>query len=172
MASMYRNTNLEEIEVDSFLHIDFLKYQTLLQKIIFIGGIIGAGAVLIISTVVFHLNTFVSIIISFPFLILSIAFGCNYNQDLSLIKYLFLLLRDPAVKLESRPTEDLDYISEKAKDFSDVKESASDEQTAEAQKKLLKRFVFIIVGFVLFLVIAFVVLLIFKDNDAVIHHSI
>lgn len=172
MASMYRNTNLEEIEVDSFLGIEFLKYQTLPQKIVFVGGFVCGGAMLLVSTLLFHLGTMLSLLISFPFLIISIAFGCNYNQDLSLIRYLVLLLRDPVTKLGSLPTEDLNYIRRKAKDFAEETEVDSDEQSAEEQQKLLRRFILIIVALVVFLVVSLAAIFIFKDTGTGVHHTI
>ncbi len=172
MVSMYRNTNLEEIEVDSFLGIEFLKYQTILQKIVFIGGFLCAGAALLICSLVFHLGTMVSLIVSFPFLLLAIAFGCNYNEDLSLLKYLILLLKDPVVKLVSRPTEDIAYIRMKAKKFANEAEVVSDEQSLEEHQKTLKHFIIGIAAFAIFLIAVLIFIVVFKDDGTGIHHTI
>lgn len=172
MASMYRNTNLEEIEVDSFLGIEFLKHQTFLQKIVFVGGFLCAGAVLFVCAMVFHLGTLISLLASFPLLIMAIAFGCNYNEDLSLIKYLVLLLKDPVVKFSSHPTEDITYIRMKAKDFANETEVASDEQNYEEHQKTLKRFIIGIAAFVLFLVVMLIFIFVFKDDGMGVHHTI
>ena len=171
MASMYRNTNLEEIEVDSFLGIEYLKNQSLVQKIVFIGGFVCGAAMLLVCSLYFKLGTFLSLIVSFPFIILSVAFGCNYNQDLSLIRYLFLLLREPVVKFESKPTEDLDYIRNKTKEFANEAEISSDEIDEEEHKRTLKRFIIGIVAFIVILVIMLVLITVFKD-DGSIHHTI
>jgi hypothetical protein len=172
MASMYRNTNLEEIEVDSFLGIEFLKYQTLIQKIVFIGGFVCAGSILIICSLVFHLGTMVSLLVSFPLLLVAIAFGCNYNQDLSLIKYLILLMREPVIKLPYRSTEDINYIRMKAKEFSSEAEVSDDEGSEEEHQKTLKRFIIGIIAFVVFLAAMLILIFVFKDDGVGIHHTI
>ena len=40
MASMNRNVNLEEVNTDAFMGISYLNYQSMLQKVVFIGGIV------------------------------------------------------------------------------------------------------------------------------------
>lgn len=37
MASMNRNVNLEEVNTDAFMGISYLNYQSMLQKVVFIG---------------------------------------------------------------------------------------------------------------------------------------
>ncbi|MDY4838374.1 MAG: hypothetical protein SO160_02350 [Lachnospiraceae bacterium] len=170
MASMYRNTNLEEIEVDSFLEIEFLKYQTIAQKAIFIGGFLVGGTALIICTVVFHLGMLPSLGSCFPFFLLAIAFGCNYNQDLSLIKYFVLILKDPVVKFQSESTEDITYIRAKAKEFSEEQEIS--EQSIEEHQKTLKNLIIGICTFVVVLIITIILITVFKSDESNVHHTI
>ena len=56
MASMNRNVNLEEINTDAFMGISFLNYQSLPQKIVFIGGVVAGIAINLIGTFVFNIN--------------------------------------------------------------------------------------------------------------------
>ena len=92
MASMNRNVNLEEINTDALMGISYLNYQSLPQKIVFIGGIIAGVAINLIGTFIFNISINVSIFLTLIPILIGVAFGCNYNEDLSLIRYFKLLI--------------------------------------------------------------------------------
>ena len=46
MASMNRNVNLEEVNTDAFMGISYLNHQSMLQKVVFVGGIVIGIAIL------------------------------------------------------------------------------------------------------------------------------
>lgn len=171
MASMYRNTNLEEIEVDSFLGIEFLKYQSLKQKIIFFSGFVVGLGVLLLFTLWLKINPFVSLLCVLPFVAISVLFGCNYNQDLSLFKYLILLLREPVKTFVNIPTEDIRYIRKKAKEYENVSNTSDDEVNVEEHRKKLRKLIITAIVIVLVFTIVIVSILILQ-NDTGVHHTI
>ena len=171
MASMYRNTNLEEIEVDSFLGIEFLKYQSLKQKIIFIAGFVVGGGILLLLTLLVKWNPFLSLLCAVPFVGISILFGCNYNQDLSLFRYLVLVLREPVKHFVNMPTEDIRYIRAKAEELDNSISDNFEESSIGEHKKRLRNL--IIRSIIIAVVFAVVMLIIFIfKNDTGVHHTI
>ena len=88
MASMNRNVNLEEINTDAFMGISYLNYQSIPQKIVFIGGVLVGIALNLIGTFILDISINVSILLNLVPLLVGVVFGCNYNEDLSLIKYM------------------------------------------------------------------------------------
>ena len=56
MASMNRNVNLEEVNTDAFMGISYLNYQSMLQKVVFIGGIVIGIAINLVGTFLLEIN--------------------------------------------------------------------------------------------------------------------
>ena len=110
MATMNRNVNLEEINSDAFMGIPFLNHQTIGQKVIFWGSVVVAVIWNILGTFLFHINAGIIIALTLVPLAFGVAFGCNYNQDLSLLEYLKLILFKPATAYYTKPVEDLEQI--------------------------------------------------------------
>ena len=86
MASMNRNVSLEEINTDAFMGITYLNYQSLAQKVIFVGGIVVAVGGNLIGTFIFNIGVNVSVFLTFIPLLIGVMCGCNYNEDLSLVR--------------------------------------------------------------------------------------
>ena len=173
MATMNRNINLEEINSDAFLGIPFLNHQTIIQKVEFWGGIIIAVIWNILGNFVFHLNPLVIVIFTLVPILIGSIFGCNYNQDLSLIKYLYLILNKPATVLVSKPTEDFVQIKMAATRLAqdkELKEKLANAASPEEQKKLLMKLIIGAVIFIFFFVIVIVLLLAGKTEE--IHHIV
>lgn len=140
MASMNRNLNLEEVNSDAFMGIPFLNHQTIIQKVLFVGSIVCSVAVFIVGIFVFNINPNILIVVSLVPLAFGVAFGCNYNQDLSLIKYLRLILFKSSVKLVTKPTEDIEQIKNSAdriRQEEELKRNQERQTSPEEQKKLL-----------------------------------
>lgn len=144
MASMNRNLNLEEINSDAFMGIPFLKYQSILQKALFVGSMVASVVILLVGVFAFDINVNILVVICLIPLGIGVAFGCNYNQDLSLIKYLRLVLFKPSTKFVTKPTEDIEQIQHSAARIRQEEEArlAKERQSSpEEQKKLLIRLV-------------------------------
>ena len=173
MATMNRNINLEEINADAFLGISLLSHQTMLQKIVFSGGIIIAIVWNLIGNFVFHINPMVIVIFTLIPIVIGALFGCNYNYDLSLIKYIHLILYKPTTILVSKPTEDLVQIKMAASRIArdkELKERQANAVSPEEQRKLLVKVIIGAAAFILFFVIVIVLLLAGKTEE--IHHIV
>lgn len=173
MATMNRNINLEEINADAFMGIPFLNYQTAIQKVEFWSGIIIAVIWNIVGNFVLHVNPMVIVIFTLIPVIIGSAFGCNYNQDLSLIKYIHLIMCKPATVLVSKPTEDLVQLKTASLRIAQDKELKEKQATAaspEAQRKLLIKMGIGAGVFILFFLIVIVLLLNGKTEE--IHHIV
>jgi hypothetical protein len=172
MATMNRNVNLEEVNSDAFMGIPFLNYQTTGQKVIFWGSVIVAVGWNIVGTFAFHINVNIIILCTLIPLLFGVAFGCNYNQDLSLFDYLRLALFKPSTVYVTKPEEDIEQIKQeiiridKEAEFNAKKQSV----TYESQRRLL---IGLLVGSI-FIIIIFVILLIViaTTNTDVLHHII
>jgi hypothetical protein len=156
-ALMNRNINVEEIETDSFIDVSFLKYQSTGQKVIFCTGIIAAIAIMAGGTF-FGLNSNVLVSISFLPLIIAIAFGCNYNEDYSLISYLILIMSKPCTTYYSKPYEDLEQLHNAAERIQ--KENAAAEKKQQmasggGQRKIEKKLVVVMIVFAVIVVMLF-----------------
>ena len=87
MASMNRNVNLEEVNTDAFMGISYLNHQSMLQKVVFVGGIVIGIAINLVGTFVLDISINITMILTLLPIILGVAFGCNFNEDLSLILF-------------------------------------------------------------------------------------
>ena len=98
MASMNRNVDLEEIDNDAPLGLEFLKYQTLLQKIWMISMIIGGVTLMLVGTFILKIDTNICIWFVFIPLALGVLFGANYNQDFTVFQYIVHSLKKSSIK--------------------------------------------------------------------------
>ena len=169
MVSIYRNTNLEEIHSDAFLGFEFLMYQTKFQKFLLIFGRVFVFALNAVLMFVFGVDSLVAIFICLPFSIPFIIFGCNYNEDLTLFRYLYLTIKDPCVKLVNRSTEDIHFILSKK----DILDRIIDENETKSNGFASLKKVFIILGCFIFLTIAIVIIgFVLGGGDKAVHHTI
>ena len=172
MAIMNRNVNLEEINTDAFMGISYLNYQTIPQKIIFISGIAAGVGLNLVNSLVWKLNTFVSLFMTLIPLLIGIAFGCNYNEDLTLFNYLKLIVTNPVKHLYSQPTEDLAQLRKKAVQIKREKEELlkGKEITDAEQKKLLKKMLIFGILFIVVIIVTMVIIKLSKTEE--VHHTV
>ena len=169
MAIMNRNVNLEEINTDAFMGITYLNHQTIFQKVVFIAGI-GLN---LLNSFVGNVSTFISLGITLIPLLIGIAFGCNYNEDLTLVQYFILIVSNPVKHYYSRPTEDLSQIrkrAEKLRREEEERQTKASQISDEAQRKLLKRMVIIGILFLFAIVITVILIKTLKVEE--IHHTV
>ena len=126
---------------------------------------------LLLLTLLFKWNPFLSLLCAVPFVGVSILFGCNYNQDLSLFRYLILVLREPITHYINLPTEDIRYIRAKAEEFNNDITISSEESNIGEHKKRLRNLIVRAIIIVIVFAIVMIILFIFK-NDAGVHHTI
>lgn len=172
MATMNRNVNLEEVNSDAFMGIPFLEHQTTLQKVLFWGSVVIAIAWNITGTFILHINANIIIFSTLIPLMFGVAFGCNYNEDLSLLAYLKLILFKPAVTYITKPTEDFEQIKVLAVRMDKEAELRERQKTVtpEQQHKLLIKLLSgVLITVVLFII---VLILIALSNEDVLHHMI
>ena len=173
MASMNRNLNLEEVNSDAFMGIPFLNHQSILQKLIFVGSVVLGVALNLLGTFLFQINANLTVVLTLLPLGFGVAFGCNYNEDLSLIKYLILILFKPVKKLRSRPTEDMVQLkaaSERIHQEQQAKERKEQQASPEEQRKLLIRLLAVVVV-IMVVIIGAVVFINYSKVDEV-HHTV
>lgn len=111
MVSLNRNFNIEEVDTRLF-NIGILKYQTIPQKIILYGGIITGIALNVILPYTAHTPTIVNTLIFLAIAGVGILFGGNYNQDMSLIKYLLYRMSKTSDFVEPGSTESVEYLKQ------------------------------------------------------------
>lgn len=173
MASMNRNVNLEEINTDAFMRITYLNYQSLAQKVIFVGGIVVAVGGNLIGTFIFNIGVNVSVFLTFIPLLIGVMFGCNYNEDLSLVRYLKLLISKPSKAYYSRPVEDLEQLhnsAAKIREEEELRKKQQEKMSDEAQKKLLIKIgIGVIIAIFIFIVLVMIVKSTKKDE---LHHTV
>lgn len=173
MASMNRNVNLEEINTDAFMGISYLNYQSIPQKIVFIGGVLVGIALNLIGTFILDISINVSILLNLVPLLVGVVFGCNYNEDLSLIKYMKLLISKPSKVYYSKPVEDLEQLHKAATRIREEEEQLKKQQekiSDEAQKKMLIK---LGIGSLIVIVIFIVLLITIKaTNKKELHHTV
>jgi hypothetical protein len=174
MAQMNRNANLEEMDTDAFMGISYLKHQTLVQKIIFIVGIGTAMGINLLGTFVFDINANLTLLIAIIPLLVGVAFGCNFNEDLSIYKYVRLMVAKPSKAYFSKPEEDLVQIRREASQIrrdEEAKHKQEEKMSDEAQKKFLKK---VLIG-ALVMIVAFVIALLIAvslKNTEELHHTV
>lgn len=140
MAQMNRNVNLEEIDADALFGIDALKNQTLLQKIVFFGCVIAGVLFNVLLPLFFETPRIVCILIFMVLLMVGVAAGCNYTEDMTYGKYLYYFFFKPSTPLYFSSTEDAKKIREAAKQLALEEEmllKKRQQADPKAQKKLL-----------------------------------
>lgn len=173
MAQMNRNVNLEEIDSDALFGIDALKNQSILQKIVFFGCVIAGVLVNVLLPLYFETPRIVCILIFLGLLLVGVAIGCNYTEDMTYGKYMFYFFFKPTTPLFYESTEDVEKIREKAEIIKREEEMMlRRQQQADpmAQRKLLMK----VIIFVIVLVVSIGTVFIYsgmKENDNL-HHKV
>ena len=173
MAQMNRNVNLEEIDSDALFGIDALKNQSILQKIVFFGCVIAGVLVNVLLPLYFETPRIVCILIFLGLLLVGVAIGCNYTEDMTYGKYMFYFFFKPTTPLFYESTEDVEKIREKAEIIKREEEMMlRRQQQADpmAQRKLLMK----VIIFVIMLVVSIGAIFIYsgmKENDNL-HHKV
>ena len=172
MATMNRNINVEEINSDAFMGIPYLNYQTILQKCIFWGCVVAAVAWNILGNFLLHINAAVIVFTTLILVAIGAILGCNYNQDLSIINYLKLIIFKSSAAYISKPTEDFAQIKTAAERMNKETELLEKQKnvTPEQQRKLLIKLLIGALVMVLFFAILLIVLA--SSNGTVLHHVI
>ena len=173
MAQMNRNVNLEEIDSDALFGIDALRNQSILQKIVFFGCVIAGVLVNVLLPLYFETPKIVCILIFLGLLLVGVAIGCNYTEDMTYGKYMFYFFFKPTTPLFYESTEDVEKIREKAEIIKREEEMMlRRQQQADpmAQRKLLMK----VIIFVIVLVVSIGAVFIYsgvKENDNL-HHKV
>ena len=152
MAQMNRNVNLEEIDSDALFGIEALKNQTILQKIVFWGCVLLGVLANVLLPMYYGTSTIVCIVIFMAFLLVGVAFGCNYTEDMTYGRYLYFFFFKPTTPLGFKSTEDVVAIRKKAEEIKREEELLLRQQqqaNPEAQRKLLMK----MIAFVVILVV-------------------
>lgn len=173
MATMNRNLNLEEVNSDALMGIPFLNHQTVLQKIIFFGSIVGAVGVMLAGIMAFHWNVNATMFASILPLIVGVMFGCNYNQDLTLIQYLHLILFKPVRNFTTRPTEELDQFRSAAEQLQQeekIKEQQEKQSSPAEQMRMI--IMLLVILLVIFILVILMIVAIKSQETEEIHHTI
>ncbi|MDO5292744.1 MAG: hypothetical protein Q4F05_08340 [bacterium] len=149
MAQMNRNVNLEEIDSDALFGIDALKNQSILQKIAFWGCVIAGVLLNVLLPLYYQTPRTVCVVLFLALLLVGVAIGCNYTEDMTYGKYMFYFFFKPTTSLFYESTEDVERIREKALEIKREEEmTLRRQQQADprAQKKLLvKVIIFVMV---------------------------
>lgn len=173
MAQMNRNVNLEEIDSDALFGIDALKNQTFLQKVVFFGAVILGVVANVLLPLFYETPRILCVFIFMALLLVGVAFGCNYTEDMTYGKFLYFFFFKPTKHIGCESTEDVSNIKKKAEELKKEEELKLQKQktaTPEAQRKLLIK----LVAFVMVLVIAIAGVFIYAGTkeETVGHHVV
>lgn len=174
MAQMNRNVNLEEIDSDALFGIDALKNQTIFQKIIFFGCVLIGVAANVAMPLIWETPRLVCIFVFMFFLLIGVAFGCNYTEDMTYGKYLYYFFFKPSKDLVFKSTEDIKLVKIRAREIRKEEEmtlNRKKQAEPEAQRKLLIKLVAFVVILAVVLIGAFAI----KSGDkekVEIHHTV
>lgn len=149
MAQMNRNVNLEEIDSDALFGIDALKNQSILQKIIFFGCLIVGVLLNVLLPLFFETPRILCVVLFLGLLLIGIAFGCNYTEDMTYGKYLFYFFFKPTTPLDFKSSEDVIEIRRKALELKREEElllRQSKQADPKAQRSLLIKLICFVVG--------------------------
>ena len=172
MAQMNRNVNLEEIDSDALFGIDALKNQTILQKIVFFGSVIAGVLLNVLLPLYYDTPRIVCILMFLGLLLVGVAIGCNYTEDMTYGKYMYCFFFKPSISLQFESTEDVDKVKEKAlvlKKEEELTLRRQQQADPEAQRKLLIKLVL----FVVVIAVAIGSVFIYKgiNKDKKLHHE-
>lgn len=152
MAQMERNVNLEEIDADALFGIDALKGQSILQKLIFFCCLLAGIVANVCMPMFLHTPRVVCVFLFLGCILVGIAFGCNYTEDLTYGKYLYCYFFKPVKTLRYESTEDIELIKKRAEELKkeeDLLLKRERNANPRDQRKLLVR----LLAFVLIMVI-------------------
>ena len=167
MAQMNRNLNLEEIDSDALFGIDALKNQSILQKIAFWGCVLAGVLLNVLLPLYYQTPRTVCVILFLALLLVGVAIGCNYTEDMTYGKYMFYFFFKPTTPLFYESTEDVERIREKALEIKREEEMTLRQQAdPRAQKKLLMK----VIIFVMVLVISIGAVFIYSNVKAKNNH--
>lgn len=173
MAQMNRNVNLEEIDSDALFGIDALKNQTILQKIVFFGCVIEGVLLNVLLPLYFETPRIVCILMFLGLLLVGVAIGCNYTEDMTYGKYLYFFFFKPTTPLFFKSTEDVEEIRKSAaliKKEEDMMLRRKEQANPEVQRKLLIK----VIIFVMVLAVAIGGIFLYgaKKDEGNIHHKV
>ena len=174
MAQMNRNVNLEEIDSDALFGIDALKNQTIFQKIIFFGCVLIGVVANVAMPLIWETPRLVCIFVFMFFLLIGVAFGCNYTEDMTYGKYLYYFFFKPSKDLVFKSTEDIKHVKIRAREIRKEEEmtlNRKKQAEPEAQRKLLIK----LVAFVVILAVVLIGAFSIKSGDkekVEIHHTV
>lgn len=174
MAQMNRNVNLEEIDSDALFGIDALKNQTIFQKIIFFGCVLIGVVANVAMPLIWETPRLVCIFVFMFFLLIGVAFGCNYTEEMTYGKYLYYFFFKPSKDLVFKSTEDIKLVKIRAREIRKEEEmtlNRKKQAEPEAQRKLLIKLVAFVVILAVVLIGAFAI----KSGDkekVEIHHTV
>ena len=149
MAQMNRNVNLEEIDSDALFGINALKNQNILQKIVFFGCLIIGVLLNVLLPLFFETPRILCVVLFLGLLLIGVAFGCNYTEDMTYGKYMFYFFFKPTVPLDYKSTEDVGEIRKKALELKREEElllRQSKQADPAAQRKLLIKVICFVVA--------------------------
>ena len=148
MAQMNRNVNLEEIDSDALFGIDALKNQSIFQNFIFCGAVIAGVMLNVLLPLFFETPRIVCVLLFMVLLMIGVAFGCNYTEDMTYGKYLYFFFFKPEKTLLYRSTEDVKEIRQKAMQIEKEEEMLlrmKQKADPKEQKKLLIKLIAFVV---------------------------
>lgn len=155
MAQMERNVNLEEIDADALFGIDALKGQSILQKLIFFCCLLAGIIANVCMPMFLHTPRVVCVFIFLGCILVGIAFGCNYTEDLTYGKYLYCYFFKPVKTLRYESTEDIELIKKRAEELKKEEDlllkKERNANPREQRKLLVRLLVFVLVMAILLL---------------------
>lgn len=171
MASMQRNVDLEEIESDAPLGLDFLKYQTSFQKIWLISMIFTGVCLMLVGTFILKININVCVLFVFIPLVFGILFGANYNQDFSVFQYIVHTLKKSSVKYVFNSTES-EIGLKRLKEYETSTNKNDDADDFDSYLKGVKKRLIIILVILGIVVAGLIAFKIYKtqSEETVVHH--
>jgi len=173
MAQMERNVNLEEIDADALFGIDALKGQSILQKLIFFCCLLAGIVANVCMPMFLHTPRVVCIFVFLGCILVGIAFGCNYTEDLTYGKYLYCYFCKPVKTLRYKSTEDIELIKKRAEELKKEEDLLlKRERNADpgSQRKLLIRLLAFVLVMVILLLSALVYVKAVKPKSY--HHEV
>lgn len=172
MAQMERNVNLEEIDSDALFGIDALKNQSLGQKCGFFACLMGGILANVCLPLIFGVPRAVCVLLFLALLLVGIAFGCNYTQDLTYGKYLYCYFFKKADTLTYESTEDVLSIRKKAEKIRKEEEAVLERERGKDPREQ-RKLVFKLVGFVvaLAMILLFAVVYASYVKQGNVHHE-
>lgn len=173
MAQMNRNVNLEEIDSDALFGIDALKNQTVIQKIVFFGCVTAGVLVNVLLPLYFETPRIGCILMFLGLLLVGVAFGCNYTEDMTYGKYLYFFFFKPSTALFFNSTEDVDEVRKSAaviKKEEDMMIRRKEQADPGAQRKLLIKVIVFVV--ILAAAVGGIFLYGAKIDEGSIHHKV